>query len=428
METSGSVAIWANDFDNGSFDNCADADELSISFSPLTSNTSIVITCDDLEGESTEFELEIYVTDPSGNSDFCTTTLIVQDNQGHCPDNVDEEEEGEENRISLGGHIVNDINENVSGIDVSLVANLPEFPTQSFTGVDGGYTFNNLIANENYNIVPSLDENYNEGVSTLDLVLIQRHLLGLAELDNPYKVIAADINNSESITASDLLQLRKLILGIYSELPNNDSWRFVDAAIEFADENDPFPFAGNVSMENVSEDYMDADFVAVKIGDVNNSASYGNLQSTESISTRSSNTLTVEDQYLSTGRQAISLILADISDVFGMQLNLEYNENLVSDINLASDALNVTEANYTKSSNRLFASIHNATSEVITDEIITIIMDIKKPGYLSEMISLSESGLKNELYINANAQVSAAQFNLEILNRSTKANSQRRQI
>ena len=423
METSGSVAIWANDFDNGSFDNCADADELSISFSPLTSNTSIVITCDDLEGESTEFELEIYVTDPSGNSDFCTTTLIVQDNQGHCPDNVDEEEEGEENRISLGGHIVNDINENVSGIDVSLVANLPEFPTQSFTGVDGGYTFNNLIANENYNIVPSLDENYNEGVSTLDLVLIQRHLLGLAELDNPYKVIAADINNSESITASDLLQLRKLILGIYSELPNNDSWRFVDAAIEFADENDPFPFAGNVSMENVSEDYMDADFVAVKIGDVNNSASYGNLQSTESISTRSSNTLTVEDQYLSTGRQAISLILADISDVFGMQLNLEYNENLVSDINLASDALNVTEANYTKSSNRLFASIHNATSEVITDEIITIIMDIKKPGYLSEMISLSESGLKNELYINANAQVSAAQFNLEILNRSTKANT-----
>jgi len=175
-------------------------------------------------------------------------------------------------------------------------------------------------------------------------------------------------------------------------------------------------------MNDVSEDYMDADFVAVKIGDVNNSASYG-LKSTESVSIRSSNTLTVEDQYLGTGRQTIVLSLSDISDVYGLQLSLEYNESLVSDINLASDVLNVTEANYTKSANKLFASIHNANSEVITDEIITLIMDIRKPGYLSEMISLSDSGLNNELYINANAQVTAGQIGLEILNRSTEANT-----
>lgn len=421
METSGSVSIWANDFDNGSYDNCADADELRISFSTNTSNTSMEFTCDDLDGVSTAFELQIYVTDPSGNQDFCTTTLIVQDNQGHCPENNNGGGE-EEGRVALGGSIYNDINESVAGIELSLIANLPEFPLATTTDIDGEYTFNNLLANENYNIVPTLDENYNEGVSTLDLVLIQRHLLGLAELDNPYKVIAADINNSESLTASDLLQLRKLILGIYSELPNNDSWRFVDAAIEFADINDPFPFDSNVSMETVAEDYMDANFVAVKIGDVNNSASYG-FHNSENASSRTSTSLVVEDQYLIIGRQAVTVALNDVADVFGLQLCIDYNENLVSDINLVSDVLNVTESNYTKATNKLFASIHNAASVTITDDIMTVIIDVKKAGYLSEMISLSDNGIKNEIYSEANANVKSTDLYLEILNRSAEANS-----
>ncbi len=416
MESSGSVSIWANDFDNGSYDNCADQDELLISFSPNTSNTSITYTCDDLTGESTAFELEMYVTDPSGNQEFCTTTLVIQDNQGHCSGGT----EGE--RVALGGGIYNDINESVNGIEVSLVANLPEFPLVATTDVDGAYTFNNLLANENYNISPTLDENYSEGVSTLDLVLIQRHILGLAALDNPYKVIAADINNSESVTASDLLQLRKLILGIYSELPNNDSWRFVDAAIDFADINDPFPFKDEVSMEDVTEDYMDANFVAVKIGDVNNSANYG-FVNTESAVVRTTTNLVVEDQYLNVGRQAVTVVLGDISDVYGLQMSIDYNENLVSDINLASTVLNVTEANYTKTTNKLIASIHNATSEIITDEIMTMIIDVKKAGYLSEMISLSENGMKNEIYSEANASVMSTGLNLEILNRSTEVNT-----
>jgi len=422
MESSGSVSIWANDFDNGSYDNCADQDELLISFSPNTSVTSLTYTCDDLTGESTEFELEMYVTDPSGNQEFCTTTLVIQDNQGNCPDNNNGGGEEEEERVSLGGGIYNDINESVTGIEVSLTANLPEFPQLATTDVDGSYSFNNLLANENYNLSPTLDENYNEGVSTLDLVLIQRHILGLAELDNPYKIIAADINNSESVTASDLLQLRKLILGIYSELPNNDSWRFVDATIDFADISDPFPFEGEVSMENVSEDYMDADFVAVKIGDVNNSASYG-FKGSEIASTRTVTSLVVEDQYLNIGRQAVTVELSDIADVYGLQMSLDYNENLVSDINLGSDVLNVTEANYTKVSNKLIASIHNATSEIIIDDIMTLIIDVKKAGYLSEMISLTENGLRNEIYAEANASVQSTGLNLEILNRSIEANT-----
>jgi hypothetical protein len=56
------------------------------------------------------------------------------------------------------------------------------------------------------------------GVSTFDLVLINKHILGLEPLNSPYKMIAADANNSRSITTFDIVELRKLILGIYTEL------------------------------------------------------------------------------------------------------------------------------------------------------------------------------------------------------------------
>ena len=42
-------------------------------------------------------------------------------------------------------------------------------------------------------------------------------------------MIAADINNDKDISAIDLIELRKLILGIYLELPDNGSWKMVDA-------------------------------------------------------------------------------------------------------------------------------------------------------------------------------------------------------
>ncbi len=411
METSGSVTIWASDFDYGSFDNCTDSDDLRASFSTNTNHTSMEFTCDDLDAAATTFELEVYFTDLAGNQDFCTTALIVQDNQNHCMDSGNEE-----GRIALGGSIFNDANENLSGIDVTLNSNLPEFPLLASTDAEGGYSFNDLLAEESYSLQPKLDENYNDGVSTLDLVFIQQHLLEIKKFDNPYKVIAADINNSGSISAADLLQLRKLILGIYSELPSNDSWRFVDAAYEFTDVNDPFPFDDKLNMETMMEDYMDADFVAVKIGDVNNTAS-NNLKSEKVSTTRSNKLLSIKDQYLEAGTHDVTVSLSDMEDIYGLQFALIINDNLVSDVNLASDVLNVSEGNYRKDT-KLYVSIHEANSVFVSDEMLTLILEVKKAGYLSEMIGLSEGDFANEIYSSASGSILSSGLGLEIQNRA----------
>jgi hypothetical protein len=63
-------------------------------------------------------------------------------------------------------------------------------------------------------VLPTLDVNASLGVSTFDLVLITRHILGETLLDSPYKLIAADVDNSGYISVSDLIQLRELILSV----------------------------------------------------------------------------------------------------------------------------------------------------------------------------------------------------------------------
>lgn len=67
---------------------------------------------------------------------------------------------------------------------------------------------------------------YVNGVTVADIVILVRHILGFAPISSSsYLYFAADVNKSNSITTFDIIESRKLILGIYSELPNNVSWR-----------------------------------------------------------------------------------------------------------------------------------------------------------------------------------------------------------
>ena len=143
-----------------------------------------------------------------------------------------------------------------------------------------------------YIIAPYKDDNPLNGVTTFDLVLISKHILGLEPLTTPYQIIAADANKSDEVTTFDILELRKLILGISSELPgDNTSWRFVPTDFVFTNASDPFqtpfPEVINAEIDNsgisyewsvsttsgvISGQLETADFTGIKVGDVNCSA------------------------------------------------------------------------------------------------------------------------------------------------------------
>ena len=90
-------------------------------------------------------------------------------------------------------------------------------------------------ASDHISIKAIREDNPMNGVSTLDLVLYKNIYSVTEALKSPYKMIAADVDNSNDITVLDLLELRKLILGIYDKLPNNSSWKFIPKAYTFKD-------------------------------------------------------------------------------------------------------------------------------------------------------------------------------------------------
>lgn len=117
------------------------------------------------------------------------------------------------------------------------------------TNGGGRYLFNPCNwGNDKRSILPDLNFSYPfNGVTSFDLVLISKHILGLEPFTDPYNFIAADANNSGSITTFDITTIRKVILGIEDNFPGDRSWRFVpnlctgtQAFLDQFNDNNPF--------------------------------------------------------------------------------------------------------------------------------------------------------------------------------------------
>jgi hypothetical protein len=124
--------------------------------------------------------------------------------------------------------------------------------------------------------------------------------MGTETLKSPYKMIAADVDNNNDITAIDLLELRKLILGIYDELPSNTSWKFIPKSYTFSDASNPWKYPTEDVLTDMTEK-MVRDFVGVKIGDVNSTAAAHSLMGTEIRSSETGLIFEVQDQVFKAG-------------------------------------------------------------------------------------------------------------------------------
>ncbi len=331
-----SVVLEASDFNapnSGSFDNCTASEDL-IFFARLHApwnglvatieqvyavGTSIAFNC----SNTGLLAVEVFVIDERNNWDVAITYVDVQDLNNLCFEAPE--------LVEMAGDIYTENDDMISDVFVAHGNTSMGMPGM-MTDASGHYTLQ-VPVEENYVIVPEKDEMPMNGVTTFDLVLMSKHILGITLLDSPYKIIAADANHSNSITTFDLVQIRRLILGIDETFPNNTSWRFVDAGFVFPDPTNPFLtiFPEDIAINEMDEDAVANDFVGVKIGDVNSSAISNGLVATQERSPEKNLVFKMKKQEVHAGETCrLTFKANDFVDMLGFQFTFSFDTAALS--------------------------------------------------------------------------------------------------
>lgn len=393
----GMITIGAEWFDKDSYDFCSDVTLTFADPNIYPDSTERTFRCAD--GEIGVVAVELWVQDEAGNTAFCETFVNVQAN----PQNGGEEDicpTAADGAASVAGAILTEESEAVENVEVTLTG---DADVTYMTGGDGSYNFSNLEAGYDYSVSPQLDAEPLNGVSTFDLVLMSKHILGVEVLDSPYKMIAADVNNSGSITTFDIVQLRKVLLGIDTNFPGNTSWRFI--ATDLSNVTNPFDvdFEEVMNINDLEGAYTNANFTAVKIGDVNGTVTT-NANSIEERSLNGAFTLTTADANLMAGQEYEVAFTADLASMMGYQFTMNLEGLEVVKV-LEGEA---SEANFGLFGNVLTASWNN---EAATDLAFTLLVRATKDVTLSESMNITSDVTPAEAYTTTGeAQTVALNF------------------
>ncbi|HKK74362.1 MAG TPA: HYR domain-containing protein [Saprospiraceae bacterium] len=343
----------------------------------------------DCEDANDVVAIEIHAWDEVGNHDYCVTSVLVQDNNEICNPQVA--------TGLIAGAISTEMSTPIEGVEVGLSGN--ESRTY-MTDANGEFGFEELEEGYDYSVIPGKNVAHRNGVSTFDLVLIQKHILGTARLNSPYKIIAADANSSKSVTTLDLIQVRKLILNLQTEFPDNTSWRFIDADYNFPDPLNPwlraFPEVKNINNLERS-DY--ANFVGVKIGDVNTSAKAYNTQ--DLIPRRVVDVLNIQTEEVDmvAGNTYNLSFRADLSQVAGYQFTLELDKDYVQMVDIEEGIAKTENFGVFAESGLITTSFHRNTTQAIDGEVLfRLRVQSKTAAKLSEVIRLTSRYTSAEAY------------------------------
>ncbi|MDF1697441.1 MAG: proprotein convertase P-domain-containing protein [Saprospiraceae bacterium] len=396
MNNSGSIDIWANDFDYGSYDNCTPQEDLIFSFSQNVLNTSMTFTCNDIpNGVEEQIQVEMWVTDAAGNQDFCSITLILQDSQEDVCTGAPGLTAG------ISGSLRTENFNYVEDVEVTAFSPTLEVNEKVMTNNQGKYYATELPKGSGYRVKAFKNDDLRNGVSTLDLVLIQRHILGLTELDSPYKIIASDINNDGEVKSSDLVSMRKVILGIIDEFPNGQtSWRFMPKGTTFPDVTHPFPFNEEINIGQLNTSMIGQDLMAVKIGDVNGNV-VTNLEAGIIAENRSSKRfmMEVEDLDVKDGdRIYVPVYATGIKDLLGYQFTL--NMNNAEFVDVESNQLEVNAENFGVYEDLVTMSWSSIDGVELNSEepLFTLILDVYADTEVSKILDLNSDVTSAEAY------------------------------
>ncbi len=260
-------------------------------------------------------ELELYSNvDPSNSK-----PIFVNNESLYSVDYIDILNQFEINQLTIGRVWTVSSNENVVGtysqkllVDISDLSSLVSVNTM-FDRPIPEVDLNNITMTNNQGVAfiegedslspIKFDDAYN-GVTIKDLILIQQYLLSLRELDD-YQLLAADINNDNSISAADIIELRKVLLNMDSNADMD--WFFIE------------------NTENIEANIEPkANYIGIKPGDVDDDAVLRDPILTET------GIMLLSDVLVNNGEKYETTLEYEGDDLsLGVEIHLYYDESLI---------------------------------------------------------------------------------------------------
>jgi hypothetical protein len=384
----GMAQICVSDVLNNMGDNCTDSTYLDTQLAlinaldnpnntyPTNPQRCYMASCKEA---GSDVVLQLWTRDKAGNMNYVNCTISVQNNVGTC------------NTVIFNPRIASEKNVLIKNAKVTALSS-GSIINSGITNTEGVAQITNLPLNKNYDIsAEKTDEPY-LGVTTLDISIISRHLLDIDKIKTPYSIIAADVNGNGEVDGADMILLRNFILRKTDALPMG-AWRFVDKKYTFKNPTAPFneDFPQIISIRNLTENQT-ADFVAIKIGDVNGTYRPSSLTgSSTGITNRSSNnwTLMTDDIAVEKGKNYTIKIKTNSLKAASFQFTLAFVEGSAQVKTVeAGNVPNLSSSNFGVFQNAITTS-WNGKADISETELFSLTFVAQKAGKLSDILRLN---------------------------------------
>ena len=263
---------------------------------------------------------------------------------------------------------------------------VPGGVSQTVQVTNGQYSLENFAGLPNvpfYTAMPAKTDNPLNGVSTFDLVQINKQILGIELFAQPWQLIAADANGSGSLTTFDIVELRKLILGIYDSLPSVPSWVFS-------------PALDTISPLECSE------FFAIKKGDVNGNADPAGLTTGSEDRSGPELPLLFDNRFLKAGTVYRLAFRAGQAGYWqGLQAAFRFDPGWVTPVTVASPSLTgLDQDSWRLSDDRLALSWFSSHPQRVDQDapLLTVDVRVLRDIWSADALTLETAPLRAEVY------------------------------
>ncbi|MCC6412349.1 MAG: T9SS type A sorting domain-containing protein [Saprospiraceae bacterium] len=264
-------------------DNCTPTNNIQVGMRRTGDTSEVFPTAQTLEFGKCDVgfnPLQILVKDGDGLVNSCNTYVIVQQNTGcYCDPDGDLELTGCSRTanntalqtIRLVANLVS-----TGGVSPPVIKN----KLQAFSDSCYALSFDQLPWGGSYltTVRAERTDNAVNGVSTFDLVTMNKHILDIEPMTSMYQLLSSDVNNSKTVTTFDIAETRKVILGVSDTFSQVPAWRMIRplANPSLLNQFNAVVDTYQLVINNLQQDLTTSgfNFVGIKMGDANLSAAF----------------------------------------------------------------------------------------------------------------------------------------------------------